>query len=69
MKVLKLTDLKLRPIVAGPQALIQKLRLFCSLMLSYKWYGIDFFKHIPPTVPEGTILTSFGVTNLYTDIP
>ncbi|XP_029636825.1 uncharacterized protein LOC115212125 [Octopus sinensis] len=30
---------------------------------------MDFLKHIPTTVSEGTILASFDITNPYTNIP
>ena len=36
---------------------------------SYVRDDMDFLRYIPSTVPEGTILTSFDVSNLYTSIP
>ncbi|XP_014790251.1 uncharacterized protein LOC106883665 [Octopus bimaculoides] len=76
VKILRPADLKLRPLVAGPQALTQQLSHFldillkplCPLIPSYVWDGIYFIQHIHPTVAEGTIL-SFDVTNLYVNIP
>ena len=77
IEILRPTDLKLRPIVAGPQSPTQRLSHFIDLLLkplcpmipSYIRDDMDFLRYIPPTVPEGTILTSFDVSNLYTSIP
>ena len=70
-------DLKLRPIVAGPESLTQRLSHFIDLILkhlcpsipSYIKDDMEYLNHIPATVPEETILTSFDVTSLYTNIP
>ena len=69
--------MKLRPIVAGPQSSTQRLSHFldillkplCPLLDSYIRDDMDFLNHIPSTVPEHSILTSFDVTSLYTNIP
>ena len=70
------TDLKLRPIVAGPESLTQRLSHFIDLILkhicpsipSYIKDDMEFLNHIPAVVPEETLLTSFDVTSLYTNI-
>ncbi|CAC5423355.1 unnamed protein product [Mytilus coruscus] len=70
-------DLKLRPIIAGPESLTQRLSHFIDLIIkhlcpSIPIYIIDnmeFLNHIPAIVPEETLLTSFDVTSLYTNIP
>ncbi|KAL5010151.1 hypothetical protein ScPMuIL_012456 [Solemya velum] len=70
-------DLKLRPIVAGPESETQRLSHFLDLILkpicekipSFVRDDMDFLNHIPPEVPDSTILASFDVTSLYTNIP
>ena len=70
-------DLKLRPIVAGPESVTQRLSEFIDIILkplcpeipSYVKDDMDFLKHIPSQISENTILTSFDVTSLYTNIP
>ncbi|CAG2205048.1 unnamed protein product [Mytilus edulis] len=70
-------DLKLRPIIAGPESLTQRLSHFidliikhiCPLIPSYIKDDMEFLNHIPAIVPEETLLTSFDVTSLYTNIP
>ncbi|CAG2214887.1 unnamed protein product [Mytilus edulis] len=70
-------DLKLRPIVAGPESTTQRMSHFldlilkklCPLIPSYVRDDIDFLRYIPETVPKNTLLTTFDVTSLYTNIP
>ncbi|CAG2250987.1 unnamed protein product [Mytilus edulis] len=70
-------DLKLRPIIAGPESLTQRLSHFIDLVIkhlcpsipSYIKDDMEFLNHIPAIVPEETLLTSFDVTSLYTNIP
>ncbi|CAG2208988.1 unnamed protein product [Mytilus edulis] len=70
-------DLKLRPIIAGPESLTQRLSHFIDLVIkhlcpsipSYIKDDMEFLNHIPVIVPEETLLTSFDVTSLYTNIP
>lgn len=77
IEILRPDDLKLRPIVAGPESATQRLSQFLDLILkplcptipSYIKDDMDFLKYIPETVPANTILTSFDVTSLYTNIP
>ena len=69
--------MKLRPIVAGPESPTQRLSHFidillqplCPLLPSYIRDDLDFLNYIPTNVPDNTILTSFDVTSLYTNIP
>ncbi|CAG2245824.1 unnamed protein product [Mytilus edulis] len=71
------SDLKLRPIVAGPESPTQRMSHFldlilkklCPLIPSYVRDDIDFLRYIPETVPKNTLLTTFDVTSLYTNIP
>lgn len=77
IEILRPTDLKFRPIVAGPESSTQRLSHFldivlkklCPLIPSYIRDDMDFLKHVPENVPPNTILTSFDVTSLYTNIP
>ncbi|CAG2190101.1 unnamed protein product [Mytilus edulis] len=70
-------DLKLRPIVAGPESTTQRMSHFldlilkklCPLIPSYVRDDIDFLRYIPETVTKNTLLTTFDVTSLYTNIP
>jgi hypothetical protein len=70
-------DLTFRPIVAGPICETSRLSHMLDLLLkpfvqkvdSNIKNNIDFLKCIPAEVPENTILTSFDVVNLYSNIP
>ncbi|XP_071152298.1 uncharacterized protein [Mytilus edulis] len=70
-------DLKLSPIIAGPESLTQRLSHFIDLVIkhlcpsipSYIKDDMAFLNHIPAIVLEETLLTSFDVTSLYTNIP
>ena len=72
-------DLKLRPIVAGPSCHTQRLSNLIDILLcpftntwSVTW-GIQqislMHNNIPETVPKDTILASFGIESLYSNIP
>ena len=45
------------------------LKKLCPLIPSYVRDDIDFLRYIPETVPKNTLLTTFDVTSLYTNIP
>ena len=71
------SDLKMRPIVAGPSSPTHRLSNFLDLFLkplckhvpSYIRDDFDFLNHIPEKVNENTILVSFDVVSLYTSTP
>ncbi|CAG2219099.1 unnamed protein product [Mytilus edulis] len=77
MKVQKPTDLKLRPIIAGPASPTHRLSNFLDIILkplckyvpSYIRDDIDFLSHLPKIAPVHARLVSFDVTSLYTNIP
>lgn len=70
-------DLKLRPIVAGPACPTHRLSNLLDIILkplcphvnSYIRDDIDFLNYIPESVTQETLLVSFDVTSLYTNIP
>lgn len=70
-------DLKFRPIVAGPCSPTHRLSNVIDLVLkplckhvpSYIRDDLDFLNQIPEEVDENTILVSFDVVSLYTNIP
>ena len=71
------TDLKLRPIVAGPACPTHRLSNFIDILLkdlcqrvpSYIRDSLDFLNKIPEIVHPNTLLVTFDVTSLYTNIP
>ena len=71
------SDLKLRPIIAGPACLTHRLsnlpdillRPFTNYVKSHLRDMLNFFNHLPKTVPGETILASFDVKSLYSNIP
>ena len=71
------TDLKLRPIIAGPACPTQRLSNLLDILLkplcknvpSYVRDDLDFLRFIPDTIDPDTILVSFDVVSLYTNIP
>lgn len=77
VKIPKPEDLKLRPIIAGPSSPTQRLSNLLDLVLkplckkvpSYIRDDLDFLNHIPENVQPETLLVSFDVTSLYTNIP
>ncbi|XP_062588448.1 uncharacterized protein LOC134250115 [Saccostrea cucullata] len=76
IKLLRPNDLKLRPIIAGPASSTQRLsnlldiilKPLCTKVTSYVRDDMDFLNYIPQTVPRETLLVSFDVTSLYTNI-
>ncbi|CAH3037813.1 unnamed protein product [Porites lobata] len=76
IRVLRPADLKFRPIVAGPRCPTSRLSNFVDILIkpftlhvqSYLRDTIDFLNYLPRIVPETTILVSFDVTSLYTNI-
>ena len=76
IRVLRPVDLKFRPIVAGPRCPTSRLSNFVDILIkpftlhvqSYLRDTIDFLNYLPRIVPESTILVSFDVTSLYTNI-
>ena len=75
-RVLRPADLKFRLIRAGPRCPTSRLNNFVDILIkrftlhvrSYLRDIIDFLNYLPKTVPESTILVSFDVTSLYTNI-
>ena len=73
----KISDLKLRPIVAGPSCHTHRLSNLIDILLrpytehvtSYLRDTTDFLNNLPNTIPKNTILTSFDIEALYSNIP
>ena len=73
----KISDLKLRPIVAGPSCHTHRLSNLIDILLrpytehvtSYLRDTTDFLNNLPDTIPKDTILTSFDIEALYSNIP
>lgn len=71
------TDLKLRPIIAGPTCPTNRLSNFidiilkplCSCVPSFVRDNIHFLSKIPERIQMNSILVTFDVTSLYTNIP
>ncbi|XP_062601156.1 uncharacterized protein LOC134262845 [Saccostrea cucullata] len=76
IKIPKPSDLKLRPIIAGPSSCTQRLsnlldlilKPLCKIVPSFIRDDLDFLNYIPEEVQQNTILVSFDVTSLYTNI-
>lgn len=76
IEISNVTDLKLRPIIAGPECLTHRLsnlidillRPFTKQVKSYLRDSMDFLNHLPERVPEETTLASFDVESLYSNI-
>ena len=72
-----ISDLKLRPIVAGPSCQTHRLSNLIDILLrpytehitSYLRDTTDFLNNLPDNIPEHTILTSFNIEALYSNIP
>ena len=64
-----INDLKLRPIVAGPTCQTHRLRPLTKRMKSYLRDTTDFLNHLPSEISENTLLVSFDVQSLYSNIP
>ena len=70
-------DLSLRPIIAGPACETHRLSNFLDILLkpflryvdSFVRDDIDMLNHLPKTVSENTLIVSFDVVSLYTNIP
>ncbi|CAC5356903.1 unnamed protein product [Mytilus coruscus] len=70
-------DLKMRPIVAGPACETHRLSYFLDILLkpflkhisSFIRDDLDMLNHFPNNVEENTIIVSFDVVSLYTNIP
>ena len=74
VQVNNVTDLKLRPIIAGPSCLTHRLshillRPLTKRVKSHLRDTMDFLNHLPETVPESLLLVSFDVEFLYSNIP
>lgn len=77
VQIPKPKDLKLRPIIGGPSSNTQRLsnlldiilKPLCKMVPSFIRDDLDFLNYIPNSVNEGTLLVSFDVTSLYTNIP
>ena len=76
MQVENVTNLKFRPIVAGPACQTQLLSNLIDILLrpltkqvkSYLRDTTDFLNHLPSAVPENTLLASLDVESLYSNI-
>ena len=73
----QISDLKLRPIVAGPSCHTHRLSNLIDILLrpytkhvtSYLSDTTDFLNNFPNTIPKDTILASFDIESLYSNIP
>ena len=73
----QISDLKLRPIVAGPSCHTHRLSNLIDILLrpytkhvtSYLRDITDFLNNLPNTIPKDTILASFDIESLYSNIP
>ena len=71
------SDLKFRPFVAGPSCTTSRLSKLIDILLqpflnkikSYIKDNIDFLNSIPEKIDPNTLITTFDVTNLYSNIP
>ena len=71
-------DLTFRPIVAGPVCETHRLSDLIDILLklfikhvdtcSYVRDDVDFLNYIPKSIPENTVMVSFDVTSLNTNI-
>ena len=70
------SDLKFRPIIAGPSGPTSRLNklidillhLFLNKMKSYIKDNIDFLNSIPEKIDPNTLIAIFDVTNLYSNV-
>ena len=70
-------DLKLRPIIAGPSCETHRLSNYLDILLkpflkyvkSYVKDDIDILQYFPKEVTKTTLLASFDVVNLYSNVP
>ena len=76
VNVLEPSDLKLRPIVAGPSCETHRLSNLIDIILkplvtkvkSYIKDTTDFLNYLPNVTNPGSLLVTFDVTNLYSNI-
>lgn len=76
VELLDPTDLKFRPIVAGPVCPTHRLSSLIDILLkpfikyvkSYIRDDIDFLNYLPQSISDDEIFTSFDVTSLYSNI-
>ena len=76
LELLDPEDLTFRPIVTGPACETHRLsnlidillKPFISKVQSYVRDDIDFLKYVPKIVPQNTLLVSFDIVSLYTNI-
>ena len=76
MQLLEPTDLKFRPIIAGPSCPTHRLSSLIDILLkpfikhvsSYVRDDIDFLNHLPDQIHDNELLVSFDVTSLYSNI-
>ena len=72
-----ISDLKLRPIVTGPSCHTHRLSNLIDILLrpytkhvtSYLRDTTGFLNNLPNTIPKDTILASFDIESLYSNIP
>ncbi|MCG7879609.1 MAG: GIY-YIG nuclease family protein [Candidatus Thiodiazotropha endolucinida] len=77
VEVKEVGDLKLRPIVAGPSCLTHRLSNLLDIILRPYTKHVqsnlrdttDFLNNLPNLVPTDTILASFDIESLYSNIP
>ena len=71
------SDFKFRPIVARPSCLTNRLSKLIDILLQpflskikiYFRDNIDFLNTIPEKIDPNTLIVTFDVTNLYSNIP
>ena len=77
IEILNPSDLPLRPIVAGPQCETSHLSFLLDILLKpflTKVYSlvrdnVDFLSFMPKEVPEHTVMVTFDIVSLYSNIP
>ena len=79
VEVSEVKYLKLRPIVAGPACLTHRLSNLLDIILRPYMYAqriksnlrdtTDFLNNLPDRVPPSTLLASFDIEVLYSNIP
>ena len=77
IEISEVNDLKLRPIVAGPSCQTHRLSDIIDILLkpytkhvnSYLRDTVHFLNALPEQVEEETLLASFDVKSLYSNIP
>ena len=77
IEISNVTDLKPRPIIAGPACLTHRLSNFIDILLRPYTKHVrsnlrdttDFLNNLPKYVPPNTLLVSFDIETLYSNIP